>query len=117
MTPQEAAWLSLVDRFPISFEQFLEYTQAMEVNPVIVDSEMAGALIVYGPDIHACILPKFKGRWLGRKELRIMNAVIKKHGYAQTSATTEEGEAFVKRLGFVKHGNTFRRSESWAWNQ
>jgi Zn-finger nucleic acid-binding protein len=89
----------------------------MEVNPVYVGSEVAGALIVSGHEIHACILPKFKGRWLSRKELRIMNAVIEKHGYAQTSATTAEGEVFVKRLGFVKHGETFRRLQSWAWNR
>ena len=81
---------------------------------MVVDGQIAGALIVSGCEIHACILPQFKGRWLSRKELRIMNAVIEKHGYAQTSATTEEGEKFVHRLGFVKHGNTFRRLQKWA---
>jgi hypothetical protein len=104
----------LVDRFPITLEKFADSVQGMEVNPVVVDGQIAGALIVSGHEIHACILPQFKGRWLSRKELRIMNAVIEKHGYAQTSATTEEGETFVKRLGFVQHGNTFRRLQSWA---
>ena len=114
MTAIEAAWLSLVGRFNITLEKFAESVAGMEVNPVVVNGQLAGALIVAGPEIHACILPQFKGHWLSRKELRIMNTVIQQHGYAQTSATTKEGEAFVKRLGFVKHENTFRRLQTWA---
>ena len=114
MTPIEAAWLSLVDRFPVSFEVFSAACEAVEVFPVVVDAELAGALLVKGAEIHACILPQFKGRWLTRKELRVMDAVIEKHGYAQTSATTAEGEYFVKRLGFEQHGDTFRRVKKWA---
>jgi formylglycine-generating enzyme required for sulfatase activity len=112
-----AAWLSLVDRFPITYKQFQDFASDCEVNEVYVDGLPAGALIVKGPEIHACILPEFKGRWLTRKELRIMNSVIEKHGYAQTSATTPEGAFFVERLGFEKHGESYRRHSKWAWKR
>lgn len=115
MEPLEAAWLSLVGRFPIEYEAFADFAKDCEVNPVYVDGEVAGALIVKGFEIHACILPAFKGKWLTRKELRILNAVIERHGFAQTSTTTQEGEYFVTRLGFVKDGEIYRRFEKWAW--
>lgn len=112
-----AAWESVNDRFPISFDDFKKAVAEWEINPVYVDGLPAGALMVNGPDIHACVLPFAHGRWLGKKQLRILNRVIEKHGFAQTKATTKAGEYFVKRLGFVEYGNSFRRTQKWAWNQ
>ena len=77
---------------------------------------MAGAVLVIGPDIHACILPFAKGRWMSRKHIRLIDSIIDKYGYAQTSATTDDGRDFVQRLGFVQHGKNFRRTEKWALN-
>ena len=113
----KAAWLSLLDRFPVEYEVFLDFANSCEVNPVYVNGQVAGALIVKGSEIHACILPEFKGKWLTRKELRILDSVIDKHGFAQTSATTKDGEYFVSRLGFVKDGEIYRRYEKWASKQ
>lgn len=114
ITPLQAAWLSMVDRLPITYKQFTDSLEGWTVNPVTVKGATAGALLVKGPELHACILPEFKGLWLSRKELRIMNEVIEKHGYAETSATTDEGAYFVGRLGFIQHGDKYRRLDKWA---
>jgi Zn-finger nucleic acid-binding protein len=114
VTPLEAAWLSVSTRLPIEFEAFSYAVDLWDLHPVVVQGETAGALLTKGPEIHACILPEYKGRWLTRKELRILNQIIEKHGYAQTSATTLDGEYFVNRLGFVKHGEVYRKERKWA---
>jgi Zn-finger nucleic acid-binding protein len=114
MTPIEAAWLSVSTRLPIEFEAFSYAVDLWDLHPVVVQGEIAGALLTNGPEIHACILPQFKGQWLTRKELRILNQVIEKHGFAQTSATTEDGEYFVNRLGFVQCGEHYRKDKKWA---
>ncbi len=114
MKPVEAAWLSLAGRVSITLEEFISKVSNMEMHPVFVGKQIAGALFVSAAEIHACILPEYKGRWLSRKELRVMNSVIKKHGYAQSSATTEQGKAFLQRLGFFGTGIHFVRYKPWA---
>lgn len=114
MSPLEAAWLSVSTRLPIEFEAFSYAVELWDLHPVVVQGEIAGALLTNGADIHACILPEYKGRWLTRKELRVLNQIIENYGYAQTSATTLDGEYFVKRLGFVKHGEVYRKERKWA---
>ena len=114
MTPLEAAWASLVDRYPVTFEEFQNSLDGWDVHPVHVRREVAGAILVKGPEIHACILPFAKGQWFGKKAIRVLNDTIEKNGYAQTHATTKEGEEFVSRLGFVNHGQHFRRTAKWA---
>lgn len=113
MTHIEAAYLSAADRLQgIGVDEFARRVASMDVHPVDVDGRPAGAVIVCGNEVHACVLPEFKGRWFGRRMLVILRCVIEKHGKAITSATTEEGRRFVERLGFkqegddwVKHGN------------
>ena len=114
MEPLEAAWLSMVSRHPVEYDRFIEVMKECEVFPIYVNGETAGALIVKDCDIHACVLPQFKGKWLTRKELRIMDSVIEKYGHVQTTATTEEGQYFVTRLGFVRDGDIYRRYTKWA---
>lgn len=117
MFPLHAAWESVNSRYPVSYEAFKEAVSGWEIHPVYVDGKTAGAVLVDGPEIHACILPFAQGRWLGRKQLRLINVAIEKYGFAQTKATTPAGEDFVKRLGFVKHGNLYKRTEKWALKQ
>ena len=114
MTPLQAAWTSLVDRYPVGFDDFESSLEGWSVYPVHVGTKVAGAILVNGPEIHACILPFAKGKWFGKKAIRVMNDTIEKNGYAQTHATTQEGEEFVLRLGFVRHGQHFRRTAKWA---
>ena len=110
MTPIEAAYESAKDRMPgISLADFSKAVEHCDVNPVILDGKMAGAVIVKGNEVHACILPWAKKRWFRRQQARILNGIIKKHGYAVTSATTQEGREFVERLGFVKSGAQYRK--------
>ena len=118
MTPLEAAWESLKDRAPDwSFEQFKKDAKDYEVVPVVVNNRLAGAIMVNGPEIHACILPFAHRRWFNKWSAGVLNRVIEKHGFAQTHATTEAGKAFVKRLGFeLQPDGSFTRRTKWEWN-
>jgi hypothetical protein len=116
MTPIYAAWLSISSRCKINYNSFCDFARNCDVYPVYVNGCVGGAVLVIGPDIHACILPFAKGKWMNKRHLRIINTVIDKHGYAQTSATTEDGKYFVTRLGFVQDGSNFIRTKKWALN-
>lgn len=116
MTPIEAAWHSVKDRWPCSLEQFSNAAAGWDVHPVLLDGETVGAILVNGPEIHACIAGGY-GRWFRKEQVAILNAVIERHGYAQTHATTPAGERFVARLGFQKVGNAFRRYTKWESKQ
>jgi hypothetical protein len=111
-----AAWQSLSNRSNVTYIEFIEFAKSCDVYSVLCNNVIAGAVLVIGPDIHACILPFAKGKWMNRKHLRIINAIIDKHGYAQTSATTDDGKDFVTRLGFVQDGSNFIRTKKWALN-
>ena len=101
----EAAYFSTAPRIPgVTLDEFARLTRACEVHPVSVDGKPAGAVFVLGNEIHACIMPWAKGRWMSKATLRILSDVVRKNGKAVTTATTKEGEAFVKRLGFAQEG-------------
>lgn len=112
--PLHCAWQSLIDRFPISYDDFKQSIADFEITPIHVQGNAAGALFVRGADIHACVLRQFKGLWFSRNVFRVLNRIIEQHGYVQTSATTKEGAYFIARLGFTPCGTTFRRTEKWA---
>lgn len=99
-----AAWLSTSSRASWSFGEFLAAIEGWSVHPVLVDARIAGAILTNGAEIHACVLPEFRGLWMSKKTLRILKDVVKEHGFAVTSATTREGVEFVERLGFVFDG-------------
>lgn len=108
----KAAHESVLPRLDISLSDFSEAIDDSEVLPVVVDGVTAGAVIVKGPEVHACILPWACGRWFTRKWLRVFENLLQENGRLVTSATTEAGERFVSGLGFercgaywVKHGN------------
>jgi hypothetical protein len=101
-----------------SFSDFEKQTFDWQVEPVSVDGELAGAVLINGPEIHACILPDYFGRWLTRSVLRrTLYAVLEKYGYATTHVTEGNaiGDAFVKRLGFVEVAPGEYRKTAWEW--
>lgn len=113
-----AAWLSTEGRLAgMSFFHFAQSLANAEVNEIQVEGKTCGAVIVIGSEIHACILPWAKGRWFGRKAVRILNRVIEEHGEATTHATTEEGRRFVQALGFEEHNGIYRSTKKWVLNQ
>jgi hypothetical protein len=101
-----AAYRSVLPRLPgLTFEQFRDATSHCRVEAVLVRGELAGAVLIQGAELHACILPAFFGRWLTRSVLRrTLAAVLEQHGHAITRTTVgnEAGAAFVARLGFTK---------------
>ena len=101
----EAAFHSAAGRMPwVSLGAFRDALAGAEVAPVVVDGETAGAVIVKGNEIHACVMPWACGLWMNKRFIRLLDSVIAKHGIAKTSATTEAGRQFVQRLGFVQEG-------------
>jgi hypothetical protein len=114
VTAIEAAYESAKDRLHMSLADFAMAVQSCEIYPVQVNGQMAGAMIVKDSEIHACILPWAHGRWFLRPQARIVNAIIKKHGFATTTATTESGKEFVKRLGFFESGEGYRKEVAYG---
>jgi len=102
-----AAWESCRDRWPVEYEQFAEAMRGWDVEPVEVGGRIVGAVLMRGPEIHACIKPEGFGLWLSRRVLRdTLVRLVAEHGRAETSVATGNaaGEAFVQRLGFVESG-------------
>lgn len=97
-----AAYLSALDRLPngSTFDAFAAALRDWACHPVRVDSALVGAVLVNGPEIHACIQPAGFGRWLSRPLLRLVDAAMQRFGYALTQAATPAGRRFVERLGF-----------------
>lgn len=97
------AFVSAEARLPqMNFPQFVSSLENWEVHPVVVDHEVVGAVLMFGPEIHACISDGY-GRWLTKGVLRkTLWGVLDEYGYATTSATTSAGIEFVTRLGFVE---------------
>ena len=95
------AWESVTPRADVTWEQF----QALnaEVHDVTVDGKDVGAILVIGPEIHACITPDGFGRWCSRRLAPILDNVIEKHGFATTGVTVENevGKRFIERMGFM----------------
>ena len=106
----QAAYMSAADRLgAVSLADFREAVKSCEVHPVVVQGSIAGAVIVKGPEVHACILPWAHKRWFGRAQARILNGIIKAYGYATTTATTDAGRKFVEQLGFKKTAQGYRK--------
>jgi hypothetical protein len=94
------AYLSAKERMPLTEDEFLKAVETWEVFPV-----KGGAVLVNGSEIHACILPEAFGKWLSKRVLKkTLMTVLEKHGRAITKVTlgNDQGERFVKRLGFQK---------------
>jgi Zn-finger nucleic acid-binding protein len=104
----------MTERLDITYDDFKRLITDCEITPIHVNKEAAGALFVIGAEVHACVLHKFKGVWFSRMVFRLLNKIIEKHGYVQTKATTQEGDYFVRRLGFSPIGNVYRRTKKWA---
>ena len=96
------AYESARERLGISLARFTEIIKDWEVVPVTVNSCIVGAILVNGPEIHACVTTEARGRWLKRGMLQILADIVKKHGYARTAMTAgnEAGRKFVEHFGF-----------------
>ena len=97
-----AAFLSAQDRLPpgSTLEAFAAALSGWQCHPVRIDDQIVGAVLVNGPEIHACIQPAGFGRWLSRPLLRLVDIALAAFGYAMTQAATPAGRCFVERLGF-----------------
>jgi hypothetical protein len=115
MDAVEASYQAAKNRLgAMSLDDFRTAVGAMEVHPIVIAGETAGAMIVSGCDVHACVLPWAHGKWFGRPQMRILNSVIHRHGFARTSATTEAGRKFVERLGFEQDGSGYTKDRPYG---
>jgi len=104
MTPLEAAHKSLGVRASIPFDEFAKAVADWEVVPVHVSGEVAGAVMIKGHEIHACILESYKSKWISKKLYKMIFVDrLNEFGKLTTSVSTacEQGMEFVKRCGFV----------------
>jgi GNAT superfamily N-acetyltransferase len=98
----------------VTLDDFIGMSHLFEFHPVKYQGELIGAMVTYKNHVHACIDPDYKGKWFGRVALRVINDIIKKHGEALSSATTEDGHNILLSLGFVKDGEIYRSTKTWA---
>ena len=120
----EAAYASLAHRASISREAFNRLLAGAELHRITVENKPCGLLVVKSHEIHACVAPEAFGRWLGKKALRVLDAVIERHGYATTAVTAGNsiGDQFVRRLGFIPCEETptvihYRCTRKWVSKQ
>ncbi len=101
-----AAWESTHERVDWPWHEFAAAMANWEVEPVVVDGRLVGAVLMYGPEIHACIKPEGFRRWLTKSVLeRTLYTRWKKYGYATSGSNTAIGDKFLTRLGFTKEGS------------
>jgi hypothetical protein len=100
----QAAHESIKGRLDISLQDLTRELADSEVLPVLVNDNLAGAVVITGPEVHACILPWACGRWFSKRWLRVFDGLLQEHGEVVTSCSTAMGEDFVKRLGFERMG-------------
>jgi hypothetical protein len=98
----------------VTLEDFIQMSDLFEFYPVRYSGELIGAMVVYQNHVHACIDPDYKGKWFGRIALRVISDVINKYGEALSCATTEDGHNILLSLGFVKDGEIYRSTKTWA---
>jgi len=99
-----SAYESARDRFDVDYSTFAAMTAEWDADPVIVDGCLVGAVLMNGPEIHACITPSGFRRWLTKGVLkRTLGAILFRYGFARTRVVevNDIGRAFVERLGFV----------------
>ncbi|WEF34856.1 hypothetical protein [Pseudoduganella chitinolytica] len=111
---REAYEASQWDLKGMSYEQFSLALRGTRVEPVMVDGKCCGALVIAGNELHACVQPHVRGRWLSRRVLRLLDAVIAQHGEAVTRVTSDAGRRFVEALGFEKDGELYRSRKQWV---
>lgn len=98
------AYESMRARSSVTAQQFSDAFHGWDMVPVMVGEDLAGVVMSQGPEIHACILPAYFGRWLSRSVLRrTVLRVLAEHGRATTTVSDGNpvGEEFVSRLGFL----------------
>lgn len=104
-----AAWDASKWQFPVeyTYDQFSASVADWECWPVVVGSEMAGALLVNGCEVHCCIKPEFFRRWATPGLYRRIMALKRQHGRLVTSVNVDHdsGREFVERFGFTCVGN------------
>jgi GNAT superfamily N-acetyltransferase len=84
-------------------EAFIRSLEDWAVEPIRVNGEIVGAIMINGPEIHVEVIRKGRGRWLSRRLIRsVLGRVMAEHGYALTRVNHGEewGHEFVGRLGF-----------------
>ena len=104
MDALSAAWTASRWQFApdYTFDQFAAAVADWECWPVVVGGEMAGALLVKGCEIHACILPEYFRRWASPSLYRRVIRRLRECGRLTTSVNCghDAGHEFVARFGF-----------------
>lgn len=89
-----------------TYDQFADAVSDWECWPIEVGGEMAGAILVKGCEIHACIKPDYFRRWatpgLYRKVLRRLRECGKLTTHVRDGH--DAGHEFVARFGFKVAG-------------
>ena len=108
MTLMQLAFLCTLQQANLNYKDFESFYRDWEMLPVIVNGEKAGVILMNGPEVHPCILPKYFGYWFNKSIVSEVRKRISKYGKltTQTLETCSVGIKFAKRIGFSKTGKT-----------
>lgn len=106
----------------MTFDDFKRMLRDWKIRPVIVEDSLAGMIASKNTEIHACILPEFRGRWFSRHVYKqTILPILKQYGFVTTAVPDDKphGHGFVQKFGFTRtHRDgkfTFYRMERSKW--
>ena len=72
-----------------------------DVEPYVVDGQLAGVAVLNGTEIHAAVRPEWRRRALSRGRLRaFLGPMVERLCYLTTRVQLGLDESFVRRVGF-----------------
>ncbi len=87
---------------PIQYSDYIDALKDVEVKAVARDGKVIGAIYQKGPEVHASILPAWRGKWATKGLLR---QLLPKGATTRISAGHDQMYGIMSRLGFVDSGD------------
>lgn len=96
-----AAWIACGR--PCPYGAWAEAFASWEVEPVMVDGEIVGAVMAKGPEVHVAVLPHASKRWCSKRLWKwAITDRLAKFGRLVTFGKSDS--EFIRRAGFVPVG-------------
>ena len=106
----------------MSFPEFKKMLMDWKIEPVFVDDKLAGMYAVKNTEVHFCVLPDFRGKWLSKGLINdVFMPILERYGFVTTAVPDDkpQGHGLVKKFGFNPIGRkgkfTFYRLEVLKW--
>lgn len=86
---------------PVPFSVYRNALQSWDIKAIERDGEVIGAVFFRDGEVHASVLPEWRGRWLTRKLLRVMFEAD--NAWTQVTPGHEYMYDILRRLGLAQN--------------